>query len=282
MKTYTKKIALVGDWGTGKTSLIRRFVLNAFDDSYIQTIGTRVSKKVIDTKVNDEEVRINLVIWDVLGQKDYRSVQKNAFVGVEGAIFVCDITRNDTLSSLSTYWHPLLLSVAGKQPSVIVANKCDLLGLAAFTMEDVKRIATEIGVSEDCCYLSSAKTGENVEIAFNKLAMLMLTSVKIETSYKERVKALEKIEGEDSITYKTVLDAIFLDFTKVIGDEEKAMEIINSCFRQSGLSLKYPTREGLELLIEHLRQAELTAGIKPEIAETNKARRMKLIESVDA
>lgn len=281
MENYTKKIALIGDWGTGKTSLIRRFVLNAFDDSYIQTIGTKVSKKVLDMKIGEHEIRLTLMIWDILGQKDYRSVQKHAFVGVEGAIFVCDLTRKETLESIEKYWHPLMVSVAGRKPGIIVANKCDLLSIASFGLEEVKQIASSIGVPAECCFLSSAKTGENVEKIFEAIATLMMTQQQEETSYRERVKALEKIECEEEITYKTVLDAIFLDFTNVLKNEEKAMEILNACFRSSGLNLKYPTKEGIELLLENLRIAEVNNGIEPAIAEQNKARRLKLLESIE-
>ncbi|MEM3396975.1 MAG: Rab family GTPase [Thermoplasmata archaeon] len=281
METYTKKIALIGDWGTGKTSLIRRYVLNAFDDSYIQTIGTKVSKKVVDLKIGEREIKINLMIWDILGQKDYRSVQKNAFVGVEGAIFVCDLTRRDTLDSIEKYWHPLMVSVVGEKPAIIVANKCDLINVACFSLEDVKQIAESLKINPENCYLSSAKTGENVEKIFMALATVMMTAPVKVTPYKERVKALEKIEVDDEVNYKTVLDALFLDFTKSMGSEEKAMEILNACFRSCGLNLKYPTKEGIELLIEFLRKAEVDNGVQPEIAEQNKIRRLKLLESIE-
>ena len=42
-----KKICLLGEAAVGKTSLINRFVFNQFDDKYISTMGTKVSKKVI-------------------------------------------------------------------------------------------------------------------------------------------------------------------------------------------------------------------------------------------
>lgn len=281
METYTKKIALVGDWGTGKTSLIRRYVLNAFDDAYIQTIGTKVSKKVVDLKIGEREIRINLMIWDILGQKDYRSVQKHAFLGVEGAIFVCDLTRRDTLDSIEKYWHPLMVSVVGEKPAIIVANKCDLLNVASFSLEDVEQIANAVKIGPENCYLSSAKTGENVEKIFMALSTLMMSALAKETTYKERVKALEKIETDDEVNYKTVLDALFLDFIKSIESEEKAMEILNACFRSCGLNLKYPTKDGIELLIETLRKAEVDNGVMPEIAEQNKLRRLKLLASVE-
>ena len=40
-----RKICLIGDWGVGKTSLIKKFVLNQFDDKYISTFGSKVYKK---------------------------------------------------------------------------------------------------------------------------------------------------------------------------------------------------------------------------------------------
>src|SRR3989304_6296757 len=41
MKT---KLSLMGEGGVGKTSLIRRFVLNEYEETYLHTVGTRVSK----------------------------------------------------------------------------------------------------------------------------------------------------------------------------------------------------------------------------------------------
>ncbi len=45
IKEMTKKMCVIGDGGVGKTSLIRRFVVDKFDDKYIVTIGTKTSKK---------------------------------------------------------------------------------------------------------------------------------------------------------------------------------------------------------------------------------------------
>jgi len=100
MANYVKKIALAGDWGTGKTSLVRRFVYNLFEDKYIQTIGAKVSKKTVKLGSKEGTHIVNLIIWDVLGQKDYRMIHANAFRGLDGAIFVCDLTRMETLQGI--------------------------------------------------------------------------------------------------------------------------------------------------------------------------------------
>ena len=65
-----KKVLLVGSFGVGKTSLIRRFVTNEFSEDYISTIGVRVSTKIM--KFNNEEIK--LLIWDVAGINDNEDI----------------------------------------------------------------------------------------------------------------------------------------------------------------------------------------------------------------
>ena len=72
-----KKVLLVGNFGVGKTSLIRQFVLNEFSEDYISTIGVRVSTKIVN--LNGEQIK--LLIWDVAGTKDDEKVPKAYFLG---------------------------------------------------------------------------------------------------------------------------------------------------------------------------------------------------------
>ncbi|HLE46260.1 MAG TPA: Rab family GTPase, partial [Thermoplasmata archaeon] len=97
------KICLVGEAAVGKTSLIRRFVLDDFDDKYIQTLGTKVSKKelTLPSSVGDSELKVDMTIWDIMGQKGFRELLKDAyFYGAHGALAVCDVTRRGTLEDL--------------------------------------------------------------------------------------------------------------------------------------------------------------------------------------
>ena len=68
------KICLLGDLAVGKTSLIRRYVLDTFDDKYITTIGTKVTKKRLDIELPDQqkEIDLTLLIWDIMGQYQER------------------------------------------------------------------------------------------------------------------------------------------------------------------------------------------------------------------
>ena len=97
MKKFAKKIVMLGDSAVGKTSLIRKFVHEEFDDSYISTIGTKVSKKELVMTVEGEETMMNLMIWDMLGREGYMSAQARQMVGAQGIIIVGDLTRIDTI-----------------------------------------------------------------------------------------------------------------------------------------------------------------------------------------
>ena len=91
-----KKVLLVGNFGVGKTSLIRRYVLNEFSEDYISTIGARVSTKIV--KVNNQEIRF--LIWDVAGVNDNDKIPKAYFLGSSAAMYVFDLSRLETYSNI--------------------------------------------------------------------------------------------------------------------------------------------------------------------------------------
>ena len=169
MKT---KICLVGGVAVGKTSLIRRFVLEDFDDKYIQTLGTKVSKKEITVPDADGAVRVDMTIWDIMGQKGFRELLKEAyFYGAKGIMAVCDITRRDTLHDLDD-WIEGVYSVTGRIPIQFLANKIDLKSQAVVREPELVQ-ATR---AYDAPFLwTSAKTGENVEAAFQGLAQRVVS-----------------------------------------------------------------------------------------------------------
>ena len=84
------KVCLLGDGQVGKTSLIRKFVLDQFSDDYITTVGTKVSKKKLYMEFPDLDgaVDLTLTIWDILGQKEFKSLHNE---------FVSFCTQHDTL-----------------------------------------------------------------------------------------------------------------------------------------------------------------------------------------
>ena len=163
-----RKICLIGDNKVGKTSLIRRFVHNEFSDEYITTIGTQISRKnlTIDypgTENTPTKYNLTLSIWDIVGQREYRSLALRHFVEARGALIVCDITRKETLKNLHEWLNPLYFT-AGDIPTLLLINKNDLKNQGAVKQQEIKDFSDEYEIP----YLfTSAKTGKNVEEAFH-------------------------------------------------------------------------------------------------------------------
>ncbi len=169
VKRMKVKVCLVGEAAVGKTSLIRRFVLENFDDKYIQTLGTKVSKKELSAPQVDPsgEMKIDMTIWDIMGQKGFRELLKEAyFYGAKGILAVCDSTRKKTLEDLDD-WIEGVYSVTGKIPIEFLANKVDLKEQAQVTEDDMVQAAKAY---DSPFHFTSAKTGVNVEQAFQSLA----------------------------------------------------------------------------------------------------------------
>lgn len=167
------KICLVGDVGVGKTSLIRRYVLDMFDDKYIATIGTKVTKK--DVQVDNPETGkpeiVTLLIWDIMGQPSFREVLREAyFYGAQGSIAVCDVTSKESLNELR-YWMKAMTATTGKIPVVFLGNKSDLKEESRVTIDDLENFAKKHDAPS---MLTSAKTGHNVEQAFVTLVSEMI------------------------------------------------------------------------------------------------------------
>src|SRR5437667_3537955 len=96
------KVCLVGEAAVGKTSLIRRFVQDEFDDRYITTLGAKVSKREKAFETPDRtKIHMDMTVWDIMGEKGFRELLKDAyFYGANGIVAVADLTRRRTLDNL--------------------------------------------------------------------------------------------------------------------------------------------------------------------------------------
>ncbi len=150
-----KKILLIGDFNVGKTSLIRRYVDNAFNDDYLTTIGVKISKKALNIDNREGE----LLIWDIEGATASKRIPTSYFRGASGAVFVADVSRAESMTHLEEHIESFL-SVNPTAEYVIAYNKSDLLS-------DEEREALHRG---DDTFLTSAKDDTDVEILFTTLA----------------------------------------------------------------------------------------------------------------
>ena len=154
----SKKVILLGNFGVGKTSLVRQYVFHKFSDDYMTTIGVRIDKKVVSA--NNSEV--SLIIWDIAGESTHQKIPDSYKLGAHGIIYVIDVLRPSTYQSIEDEILSLQ-NLLPNAPIIKVANKIDLL-----TEKERAEIVNDLPLAD--YVLCSAKNGENVEMAFHKLA----------------------------------------------------------------------------------------------------------------
>lgn len=167
MAALQKKICLLGDFCVGKTSLMRRFVEGIFDDKYISTIGVKISRKI----VTNADKQVNLLIWDMTGGEDIGSPTRVSYLrGAAGALMVCDLTRRSTLAAFERY-SKQMRQINPQTTLVFIGNKVDLVHERMISDGELQEICSRLGNST--FILTSAKTGYQVEEAFNYLVELL-------------------------------------------------------------------------------------------------------------
>ena len=251
-----KKVCLIGDSRVGKTSLIKRFVSDEFDDKYIATIGAKISKKDLQVNCKHDEadytVAMTLTIWDLIGHRDreYWSLLKRYYLNTDGALFICDLTSKSSLENLKE-WISSLFNTIGVIPFIVMANKSDLSNDSEFTEEDLENFSKQYNSD---FYYTSAKTGANVNLSFQRLGEVM-------ADYNFRIENIK--------TPADVIQEIINDYCVLHGGTERAMPILNHQFKQANVDIKTPTKQGLLKVIRRL--SDVTKSIKGE----NLAREMR-------
>lgn len=168
-----KKICLLGDIAVGKTSLVRRFVDNFFDEHYLSTIGVTISRK--EMTLDNVAPLVRFLIWDLAGEERFSLLQTSYLQGTAGALIVCDLTRivTSSQSALEKYVERLR-EVSPKSSFILVGNKIDLIPKhnVAYHDQELSLLSEKLGGP----YLvTSAKTGEGVENAFTSLAKTLVS-----------------------------------------------------------------------------------------------------------
>lgn len=156
-----KKICMVGMYGTGKTCLVQRYVHSLFSPKYLTTVGVKIDRRQVEA--NGQPV--TLVLWDLEGREETRDISPSYLKGAHGMLYVVDGTRRDTFEKLFEIQQLVMKSV-GHVPSVVALNKADLTDQWQLLPADEKRLHD----AGHAALLTSAKSGANVEAAFQRLA----------------------------------------------------------------------------------------------------------------
>jgi small GTP-binding protein len=121
---HSFKITIIGDIGTGKTSILNRYVKDSFSNVVIPTIIDEYYTKTLKTK---ENVTIKAQIWDTSGEEKYDSISNHHFINSKGLILVYDITNKNSFDKLNN----LMTKIKNKCDKdcivMIVGNKLDIV-----------------------------------------------------------------------------------------------------------------------------------------------------------
>ena len=153
-----KKICMVGHFGVGKTSLVRRFVETIYDERYLTTVGVKIDKKEMQLRGHD----LTLMLWDIAGRDDLADVKLTHLAGSSGFILVADGCRATTLET-AVQLQVHITEMFGALPFVLAVNKADLAQQWELKREAIDALGwTALD--------TSAKFGTGVEELFLALA----------------------------------------------------------------------------------------------------------------
>lgn len=179
MSKFKNKITVIGDGFVGKTSLIKKFTQKHFEEEYIKTIGANFFNYVEE---NDGD-RWKLTFWDIAGQDDFHFLNPSFYRSSDASIVVFSLEENelgrDSLKHVSD-WYKEIKKFCGDIPVILFANKVDLINESKLHKEKIQKIMKKHNFID--LYLTSAKTGHNVEIAFKTVIEVLKNKKQLKDS----------------------------------------------------------------------------------------------------
>ncbi len=179
------KVTLLGSSGVGKTCIIQRYTEDSFDENSVTTSGASYSQKFIE--VDGKGVILDL--WDTAGQEKYRSLGRHFYKDAYIVCLVYDITNLQSFNDIKEKWYKDLKTY-GEQFTVlaVVGNKSDCYEKEEVSEDIAKEYAKEINA---LFMLTSAKTGDNIEVLFETLTRKYLGP-----EFTQKVVEMQKDKGE--------------------------------------------------------------------------------------
>ncbi|ELW71316.1 Ras-related protein Rab-8B [Tupaia chinensis] len=143
---YLFKLLLIGDSGVGKTCLLFRFSEDAFNTTFISTIGEG------GAEARDE--------GDTAGQERFRTITTAYYRGAMGIMLVYDITNEKSFDNIKNWIRNIEEHASSDVERMILGNKCDMNDKRQVSKERGEKLAIDYGIK----FLeTSAKSSTNVE-----------------------------------------------------------------------------------------------------------------------
>ncbi|MDR1627317.1 MAG: GTP-binding protein [Oscillospiraceae bacterium] len=196
----TCKVIVVGDAGTGKTSIIKKATQGEFLLEERPTIGVDIASLTIKTS---SEKNVKLQIWDTAGQERFRSISTSYIRGSAATLFVFDCNNLDSAANLQQYWFEHVRQHLDEDCIfVIVANKFDLLqnyDVLTPVFERLEGSLRDIKPGAKIkCFEVSACFGLNIDALFEDIAEALVNSPPVYSFGVLAPRAPEKTQSKCS------------------------------------------------------------------------------------
>ncbi|KAJ8970052.1 hypothetical protein NQ314_001481 [Rhamnusium bicolor] len=201
---YIGPASFHGDLGTGKTSIIKRYVHRFFTQHYRATIGVDFALKVLNW---DDNTLIRLQLWDIAGQERYGNMTRVYYKEAVGAFIVFDVTRRNTFESVANWKSDLdskvQLSDGSPIPCVLLANKCDQLKENALNNKHMVEYCQENGFT--AWFETSARDNINIDEAARALVEKILEQDALLNNDSKRDQFSLTRDSNDQKKWKKIL-----------------------------------------------------------------------------
>lgn len=158
------KIIILGNGGAGKSSLLRRWVYNEYDDNYKKTIGAAFMEKEHYVKSIGESVKF--LLWDTAGQEEFDSVTRRYYRGAGACILAFSTTDRASYLAVEK-WNQKVKEECGDICTVLIQNKIDLIDQAVVEQHEAESLAKKLQVN---FFRTSVKKNFNITAVFDSLA----------------------------------------------------------------------------------------------------------------
>ncbi len=168
---FAFKLLLVGEPEVGKTSLIKRYVDNFFEEGYQITLGVDFLSKTVMLDTHDGgKQELIYQIWDVAGQSGFTNFRHLYLKKAHGVFLVFDLSRTEETFTKLERWRDDVREQSPNAKIIVIGNKEDLAKeeVPGSREEIMKKLEAEEFIT------TSAKTGSKVEDAFVQMGKLIL------------------------------------------------------------------------------------------------------------
>ena len=193
--TYQIKIIMIGNSNVGKTSILKRYFHNKFEDnSTVATVSAIFQSKKIKI---DPFTIADLHIWDTAGQEQYRSMTKTYIYGSNGIVLVFDLTDEKSFTDLD-YWLEEINDAVDKDKiiKILIGNKSDLHD-KKISYDKANKYAEKHNMK---FHSVSAKDGINIDMVFEILGNECFKNIQEEQKRQEEEELKDKDERISSLS----------------------------------------------------------------------------------